>query len=337
MSSSATPRAARSRARSCPRTTPLNHLELVRNADLYLIAPASANTIAKLANGLADNLVTSAALACHCPAAARAGDEQPHVRAPRDASEPRAPARARRARRRAGGGQARLGRRAGRGPPARARGAAAGVRGACSARGPWEGLRVLVSAGGTREPIDAVRFVGNRSSGRMGLALAAAARARGAHVTVVSANVALPWPRGVERREVVTAAELQRGLRRGVPAVRHAPDGGRGSRLPAGEPCRGEAQEGGSRAPRARARADRRTCSARSPRAGARARRSSASPPSTAPQTISQARAKLERKGLDAVVATTSRAPTRFRGRAQRGHRPHRRGRGARSRERRNP
>ena len=61
-------------------------------------------------------------------------------------------------------------------------------------RGAWARLRVLVSAGGTREPIDAVRFVGNRSSGRMGFALAAAARARGAEVTVVAANVALPRP-----------------------------------------------------------------------------------------------------------------------------------------------
>ena len=69
---------------------------------------------------------------------------------------------------------------------------------------------MLVSAGGTREPIDAVRFVGNRSSGRMGFALAAAARARGAEVTVVAANVALPTPAGVGRRDVSTAAELQR-------------------------------------------------------------------------------------------------------------------------------
>ena len=62
-----------------------------------------------------------------------------------------------------------------------------------------------------------MRYVGNRSSGRMGLALASAARARGAHVTVVSANVALPWPQGVERREVVTAAELQRACEEEFP------------------------------------------------------------------------------------------------------------------------
>ena len=69
-------------------------------------------------------------------------------------------------------------------------------------------MRVLVTAGGTREPIDAVRFVGNRSSGRMGYALAAAAAARGAAVTVVAANVSLPAPPGVEVVPVQTAAEL---------------------------------------------------------------------------------------------------------------------------------
>jgi phosphopantothenoylcysteine decarboxylase/phosphopantothenate--cysteine ligase len=74
--------------------------------------------------------------------------------------------------------------------------------------GPWDGLRVLVSAGGTREPIDPVRFIGNRSSGRMGLSLAERAAARGAEVTLVAANVALPAPPGVRRVDVETAAEL---------------------------------------------------------------------------------------------------------------------------------
>ena len=74
--------------------------------------------------------------------------------------------------------------------------------------GAWSGLRVLVTAGGTREPIDSVRYVGNSSSGRMGLALAAAARARGADVTLIAANVALPAPAGVQLRRVSTASEL---------------------------------------------------------------------------------------------------------------------------------
>jgi phosphopantothenoylcysteine decarboxylase/phosphopantothenate--cysteine ligase len=75
--------------------------------------------------------------------------------------------------------------------------------------GDFAGLRVLVTAGGTREPIDAVRYVGNRSSGRMGYALAAEAARRGAAVTLVAANVALPAPAGVEVVPVRTAAELQ--------------------------------------------------------------------------------------------------------------------------------
>jgi phosphopantothenoylcysteine decarboxylase/phosphopantothenate--cysteine ligase len=73
-------------------------------------------------------------------------------------------------------------------------------------------LRVLVTAGGTREPIDPVRFIGNRSSGRMGLALAAAAVARGAEVTVIAANVALGAPAGARRIEVETTAELAAAL-----------------------------------------------------------------------------------------------------------------------------
>jgi phosphopantothenoylcysteine decarboxylase/phosphopantothenate--cysteine ligase len=75
-------------------------------------------------------------------------------------------------------------------------------------RGSWAGLRVLVTAGGTREPIDSVRFIGNRSSGRMGFALAAEAAARGAAVTLVAANTGLEPPPGARVIEVGTAAEL---------------------------------------------------------------------------------------------------------------------------------
>jgi phosphopantothenoylcysteine decarboxylase/phosphopantothenate--cysteine ligase len=80
--------------------------------------------------------------------------------------------------------------------------------------GPWDGLRVLVSAGGTREPIDPVRFIGNRSSGRMGIALAEQAARRGAEVSLVAANVSLPAPAGVRRVDVETAAELAEALDR---------------------------------------------------------------------------------------------------------------------------
>ncbi len=78
--------------------------------------------------------------------------------------------------------------------------------------GPWDGLRVLVSAGGTREPIDPVRYIGNRSAGRMGLALAEQAARRGAEVTLVAANVALPATPAVRRVDVETASELETAL-----------------------------------------------------------------------------------------------------------------------------
>ena len=80
----------------------------------------------------------------------------------------------------------------------------------CSAPPELAGKRVLVSAGGTREPLDAVRFVGNRSSGRMGVALAEEARRRGADVTLLAANLAVPAPAGVEVVETPTAEALLR-------------------------------------------------------------------------------------------------------------------------------
>jgi phosphopantothenoylcysteine decarboxylase/phosphopantothenate--cysteine ligase len=85
--------------------------------------------------------------------------------------------------------------------------------------GPLRGKRVLISAGGTQEPIDAVRFVGNRSSGRMGVALAAEARRRGARVTLLGANLAVEAPLGVEHVKTPTASELEtEALARGVEA-----------------------------------------------------------------------------------------------------------------------
>jgi phosphopantothenoylcysteine decarboxylase/phosphopantothenate--cysteine ligase len=82
-----------------------------------------------------------------------------------------------------------------------------------------DGLRVLVTAGGTREPIDSVRFIGNRSSGRMGLALAEEAARRGADVTLVAANVTIPSPAGIEEVKVETTAELDAAVRERFPSV----------------------------------------------------------------------------------------------------------------------
>jgi phosphopantothenoylcysteine decarboxylase / phosphopantothenate---cysteine ligase len=224
-----------------PMHEPLSHLELVANADVYLIAPASANTIAKLASGLADNLLGSCALAATCPVVVAPAMnnhmyEHPATRANVQTLRDRGveiiePGVGRLASR----GEEGVGRLA---EPARllaaceaalsnrpARRTATPIDPAAAAvpaSGPstaaWRGLSVLVTAGGTREPIDSVRFLGNSSSGRMGFALAQAASARGARVTLVAANVALAPPPGVACRSVVTAAELRRACEEEFPA-----------------------------------------------------------------------------------------------------------------------
>ena len=198
-----------------PEHDPISHLELVRRCDVFCIAPASANTVAKLAHGLADNLLTGAALACTspllvAPAMNNHMYEHPATRENLDLLRRRGvrvvdPERGRLA----SAGEWGAGRLAE--PPALL---AAIEEELARGRTPsfvprsLDGLRVLVSAGGTREPIDSVRYVGNRSSGRMGLALAEEAARRGAEVTLVSANVSLAAPRGVMVTEVGTAAEL---------------------------------------------------------------------------------------------------------------------------------
>jgi phosphopantothenoylcysteine decarboxylase/phosphopantothenate--cysteine ligase len=211
-----------------PAHDPLSHLELVANADLYLIAPASANTIAKLAHGLAEDLLSSCALAATCPvlvapamnnhmyehAATRANVQTLRERGVQIV-EPGVG-------RLASKGEQGVGRLAEPvqllaaceaalvGAPAGQAGETMSPNGSAPApSGSWSGVKVLVTAGGTREPIDSVRFLGNSSSGRMGIALAEAAAARGAAVTLIAANVGLQTSPAIVRRDVVTAAELQ--------------------------------------------------------------------------------------------------------------------------------
>ncbi|HYM45832.1 MAG TPA: bifunctional phosphopantothenoylcysteine decarboxylase/phosphopantothenate--cysteine ligase CoaBC [Solirubrobacteraceae bacterium] len=205
-----------------PEHEPLSHLELVANAEVYAIAPASANTLAKLANGLADNLLSSCALAAACPlviapAMNNRMYEHPATQANLQTLRERGalvvePGSGRLASR----GESGIGRLA---EPARILAACEeALAGRPAAKVDLSGLKLLITAGGTREPIDSVRFVGNSSSGRMGLALARAALARGAQVTVIAANVALARPQGVGWRDVVTAAELQRACEEEFPA-----------------------------------------------------------------------------------------------------------------------
>jgi phosphopantothenoylcysteine decarboxylase/phosphopantothenate--cysteine ligase len=184
------------------------YLHLTR-ADLLLVAPCTANTLAKLAHGLADNVLTEAALAHRGPtlvapamnprmwshAATRANAEllrgRGVVLVGPDEGE-------------TAEGELGVGRMSE--PLDIVRVAEELLAGT----GPLAGKRVLISAGGTREPIDAVRYVGNRSSGRMGVALAAEARRRGAHVTLLGANLTVAAPPGVELVETPSAAELER-------------------------------------------------------------------------------------------------------------------------------
>jgi phosphopantothenoylcysteine decarboxylase / phosphopantothenate---cysteine ligase len=197
-----------------PAHEPVSHLELVRNAELYLIAPASANTLAKLAHGLADNLLSSSALAATCPIVVAPAMnnhmyEHPATQANLETLRRRGvhivePDAGRLASR----GEEGVGRLP---EPARLLAACEALLEGSANSGPGglRGLRVLVTAGGTREPIDSVRFIGNSSSGRMGFALAQVAHARGAQVRLVAANVSLSPPAGVVCREVATAAELE--------------------------------------------------------------------------------------------------------------------------------
>ncbi|HEV2787104.1 MAG TPA: bifunctional phosphopantothenoylcysteine decarboxylase/phosphopantothenate--cysteine ligase CoaBC, partial [Solirubrobacteraceae bacterium] len=197
-----------------PEHDPIGHLELAANADILVVAPASANTIAKLAAGLADNLLTSVALASTCPLlVAPAMNSQMWAHPATQANV--ALLRARGATvlepdtgRLASKGEEGAGRLPE--PAVLLEAIEALTRPAVPApSADLVGLRVLVTAGGTREPIDAVRFVGNRSSGRMGFALASEAAALGAAVTVIAANVSLERDPRVTYIDVQTAAQLQ--------------------------------------------------------------------------------------------------------------------------------
>ncbi|HEX9967194.1 MAG TPA: bifunctional phosphopantothenoylcysteine decarboxylase/phosphopantothenate--cysteine ligase CoaBC [Solirubrobacterales bacterium] len=192
-----------------PGHDPIGHLEVAANCDAFLVAPASANTLAKLAAGMADSMLTTSFLACTAPRlVAPAMNDRMYADAATQANLATLRERG------VGVIEPEEGRLASRGEHGRGRLPDPAVlleRIEAVLPGgerPWDGLRVLVTAGGTREPIDPVRFLGNRSSGRMGIALAAAAARRGAEVTLIAANVALPAPAGVRRVDVETAAQL---------------------------------------------------------------------------------------------------------------------------------
>ncbi|HUT75839.1 MAG TPA: bifunctional phosphopantothenoylcysteine decarboxylase/phosphopantothenate--cysteine ligase CoaBC [Armatimonadota bacterium] len=201
----------------------IKHVALADRADAFLVAPASANTIAKLAAGLADNMVTAVALATRAPVIIAPAMNE-HMLAHRATQDNLA-------RLRAFGyhvmecgeghlacgatGQGRLPEPAAmvaeverilggaRDPAGRSELALSATKGPA-----LEGLTVLITSGPTREPIDAVRFISNRSTGKMGYALAQAAAGRGARVILVSGPTALPDPPGTQVVRVETTAEM---------------------------------------------------------------------------------------------------------------------------------
>lgn len=202
----------------------MGHIELARWAEQVVVAPATADLIAHLANGLADDLVTTLCLATTapvtvCPAMNHRMWLHPATRqnvrtlvergvqvvGPEDG--PLAE------------GESGPGRLAE--PPAivaALASAAGGEEAGAATPGRLAGQRVVISAGPTYEDLDPVRFLGNRSSGKMGYALAAAAAAQGAQVVLVSGPVALPTPTGVQRVDVRSAAQMRQAVFAALPA-----------------------------------------------------------------------------------------------------------------------
>jgi phosphopantothenoylcysteine decarboxylase/phosphopantothenate--cysteine ligase len=189
----------------------MKHLSLPEQADAMLVAPATANFLAKAALGIADDLLTTMLLTARCPlicAPAMDGGMwshptvRNHVRTLRERGvliiEPDE-------------GPLASG-RLGQGRLAEEERILAGVRAVLTPKRDWEGQRLLLSAGPTQEPIDPVRYISNRSSGKMGYAIAEAAYRRGAQVVLVSGPTSLPPPRGVDMVPVETAEEMAKEM-----------------------------------------------------------------------------------------------------------------------------
>ncbi|NUR79828.1 MAG: bifunctional phosphopantothenoylcysteine decarboxylase/phosphopantothenate--cysteine ligase CoaBC [Dermatophilaceae bacterium] len=197
------------------------HVRIGQPADLVVVAPATADLLAKAAHGIADDLLTNTLLTARCPVAfapAMHTEMWEHPATQANVATLRArgahvfdPAVGRLTGKDTG---------AGRLPEPEQLYAAclAVVEGGATyadrheGPGDLEGRRVVVSAGGTREPLDPVRFLGNRSSGKQGIAIARAAADRGAKVTLVAANVSLPVPEGIDVVPVETTLELQQAV-----------------------------------------------------------------------------------------------------------------------------
>jgi phosphopantothenoylcysteine decarboxylase / phosphopantothenate---cysteine ligase len=284
-----------------PDHDPIGHLELAANADAFLVAPASANTIAKLAAGICDSLLTTTFLACQAPrlvapamndrmyrdAATQANVETLRSRGITVIEPDEGPLASR--------GEHGVGRL----PAPEALLAELEAR-LPRAHGPWDGLRILVTAGGTREAIDPVRFIGNRSSGRMGLALAARAAARGASVTLVAANVGLDAPAGVRRVDVESTADMAAAVGAEMPGADVLLMAAAVADFRPAEAAAGKLERGGDGLElRLVSTEDIVAAAARERRPGQTVVGFAAE---GGPEAVDRAAAKLERKGLDAIV-----------------------------------
>lgn len=189
----------------------MKHVSLSEQADAIVIAPATANCLTKAALGLGDDLLSTMLLTAQCPlivAPAMDGGMWTHPSVTEHVGTLRA--------RGAIVVNPEIGPlasgRIGQGRLAEERTILEAIQTALAPQRDWQAHRVLVSAGPTQEPIDPVRFISNSSSGKMGYAIAEAARARGAQVVLVTGPTALPAPRGIEVVSVVTAEEMLKAL-----------------------------------------------------------------------------------------------------------------------------
>jgi len=191
------------------------HISLSEAADAVVIAPATANTIAKIAAGMADNMLTSVVLATRAPVIIAPAMnvnmwENPVTQENINKLKSRGfiivkP----------GYGRLASG-KMGRGRLADVEVIIGTVKQVLGRKGDLVGRRVVVTAGGTQEPVDPVRHIGNRSSGKMGFAMAEAARDRGAEVTLISAPTSLPDPAGINVVHVQTAAQMKEAVAKAV-------------------------------------------------------------------------------------------------------------------------
>ncbi|HET8600633.1 MAG TPA: bifunctional phosphopantothenoylcysteine decarboxylase/phosphopantothenate--cysteine ligase CoaBC [Segeticoccus sp.] len=194
------------------------HVRLGQHADLVVVAPATADLLARAAHGLADDLLTNTLLTARCPVVLTPAMHtemwtHPATRANVATLRERGVHVIEPASGRLTGADTGPGRLPDPEDIYRACLQAAGGElarsGAATGPGPLSGRHVVVTAGGTREPLDPVRFIGNRSSGKQGIALAEVAARRGARVTLIAASVDVPLPTGVEVVRVETAVQLK--------------------------------------------------------------------------------------------------------------------------------